>query len=308
LSTLVLTGEAASKCPSRWIELVEIMINFLAASLVIIGAGLLVGSLIPTRKLIAQLAPGPLRNRWYILTALIVFFIAGYLIYTAAFWSRHKDWLDLIVPGVFFFGAIFVWMISTLSLQTAIDLRRVILLEQENITDVLTGVYNRRYLDRRLKEESARAQRHALPLSLLLMDVDHFKRVNDTYGHQAGDQVLSYLGKLTLDAVRTSDVVTRYGGEEFMIIAPDTPLTSAGALAERLRQHVESHALVLTSESSQPQEIYITISIGVAGFDPKVDNPQTLMHQADEAVYRAKQEGRNRVVINNVRISKSTES
>jgi len=131
--------------------------------------------------------------------------------------SRHTAWLDLIVPSVFFFGAGFVWLTATLSLHTAIDIRRVTVLEHENITDPLIGIYNRRYLDRRLQEEFIRARRYSLPLSVLLLDIDHFKRVNDAYGHQVGDLVLSYLGKLLLSAIRATDIIARYGGEEILI-------------------------------------------------------------------------------------------
>ena len=183
------------------------MLAFLANSLVIAGAGILVGSLISVRQLIAQLPPGRSPS-WHILRVLTIFFIAGYAGFLGAYWGRTITWPDLIVPGVFFFGACFVWMTSTLALQTAIDIRRVTLLEKENITDPLTGLYNRRYLDRRLEEELNRAKRYALPLSILLVDIDHFKTVNDTYGHQAGDLVLSYLGKLVLNAVR----IFRYCG------------------------------------------------------------------------------------------------
>ncbi len=132
----------------------------------------------------------------------------------------------------------------------------------------------------------------------MLLDIDHFKRVNDTYGHQAGDRVLSYLGRLVLHAVREADIPTRYGGEELLIIAPNTTLASAAALAERLRQHVETHELVLSSESNARQEIRITVSIGVASLAPGVANSRQLIGDADAALYRAKQEGRNRVVAN----------
>ena len=281
------------------------MLAFLANSLVIAGAGILVGSLISVRQLIAQLPPGEVRHRWHILRVLTIIFIAGYVGFLVAFWGRTITWPDLIVPGIFFCGACFVWMTSKLALQTAIDIRRVTLLEKESITDSLTGLYNRRYLDRRLEEELDRAKRYALPLSILLVDIDHFKTVNDTYGHQAGDLVLSYLGKLVLNAVRTSDIAARYGGEELLVIAPNTPILPAGALAERLRQHIESHELVLTSESSKRQSIHITVSIGVAISSQRIDDIRKLVQEADEALYRAKQEGRNRVIVQEVSYPKA---
>jgi diguanylate cyclase (GGDEF)-like protein len=274
------------------------MVTFLANCLVITGAIILVSSLIPVRKLISNLPPGQVRHSWNILRILTMVFIAGYLGYLATFWKSHMDWSNLLVPGVFFFGACFVWLTSTLALQTATDVRRVALLEKESITDSLTGLYNRRYLDRRLEEEFARAKRYTLPLSILMIDIDHFKRINDNYGHQAGDLVLGYIGKLILNIIRNSDIAARYGGEELLVIAPNTPSSSAVELAERLRKHIEFHELVLTSEPIKQQKIQITVSIGVSIGRPIIKDVQELILEADEALYRAKREGRNRVIMN----------
>jgi len=242
------------------------------------------------------------RRRWTVFAALILVFIIGYVGDAAVCWTRHYDWSTLNVPVVFCCGAWFVWLaptlsLQTLSLQTVIDLRRVTLLEQESITESLTGIYNRRYLYRRLEEEFGRARRYVLPLTVLLLDIDHFKRVNDTYGHQAGDRVLSDLVKLALRAIRTSNIVARYGGEELLVITPNNSAASAGTLAERLCHIVESHTLVLTSEASHLQELRIRVSIGVAGAGQEVDSRQKVVQQADEALHRATPEGRNRVVV-----------
>lgn len=272
------------------------MLELLSNGLVLAGMALLLGALVPVRQLMRHLPSGHVRRRWYLMAVLIGAFVAGYLGYLAIFWGTHANGLSLIVPGVFFLGAGFVWLTATLSLQTAVDIRRVVLLERESLTDALIGIYNRRYLDRRLEEECARARRYGLPLFVLLLDIDHFKRVNDTYGHQAGDQVLIYLGKLLLNGVRESDIVTRYGGEEILILAPNTSASAAVTLAERLRLHVETHALMLSSESGQRKEVRVTVSIGVAGLSEGTTDCQQLIEKADHALYRAKREGRNRVV------------
>jgi diguanylate cyclase (GGDEF)-like protein len=282
------------------------MLNLLADSLVIVGGCVLMGALMPVGKLIAQLPSEQLRRRWYALRALIVLFIIGYISYLVVFWNRHTIWLDLIVPSVFFFGAGFVWLTSSLSLQTAIDVRRMTQLEHESITDPLIGIYNRRYLDRLLDEEVSRAQRYALPLSVLLLDIDHFKHVNDRYGHQVGDLVLIYLGKLVTNAIRASDVAARYGGEELLIIATNTTMSSAAELAERLRRQVENDKMVLSSEPKNQQEICVTVSIGVAGLSQEITDSQSLIRKADEALYHAKQAGRNRVSVSDVNIPNLT--
>lgn len=243
----------------------------------------------------AQLTATSLRRKWYLLTFLITVFIIGYLAYIVDSWGQYNHWHDLIVPGVFFLGACFVWLAATLSLQTAVDIRRMAHLEQENITDPLLGIYNRRYLDRRIEEECARAKLYKQPLSVLLIDIDHFKRINDVYGHQFGDFILCQIGKTLLHVTRDSDVAARYGGDEILIITPNTTPLLAATLAERLRQHIESHALTLNNESERPLEIRVTASIGIAHLNLETDNSAQLLRHTDQALYQAKKEGRNRI-------------
>ncbi|MBW2457245.1 MAG: GGDEF domain-containing protein [Deltaproteobacteria bacterium] len=157
------------------------------------------------------------------------------------------------------------------------------------LRDGLTGAYNRRYLDERLLSEMAFAKRHLVPLTLLLLDLDHFKRVNDTYGHPAGDAVLQRFNALLEEQVRTEDMVARYGGEEFAVVCRGTDEGSAAVVAERLRWAVEKTEFVYEGEV-----IPVTVSIGLAtSLDVNVDGPDSLLRQADQALYQAKQAGRN---------------
>lgn len=273
------------------------MIAYLSALLVLIGLVIHVATLVPLRKLMAMLPAGSLCNKWLAMTGLVFVFIAGYLGYIVVLWGKQTAWHELPIPGIFLFGAIFVWLTIKLSLQTAADLRRIILLESENITDPLTKVYNRRYLDRRLAEEVVRSKRYTLDLSVLLLDIDHFKRVNDRYGHQAGDVTLSTLGSLFKTGLRDSDVVARYGGEEFLVICTNTAIDGAALLAERLRRLVESQQVQIPDSSGGSQTIQISISIGAAGLSASVDSKEKLVQAADQALYRAKEAGRNRVII-----------
>jgi len=265
--------------------------------MIALGAAILVAALFPVERLIAQLPPGSMRRNWQILRALVFLFIAGYIGYAIVEWKNRIDVRDLFVPGIFLLGSCFVFLVSTLSLQTAIDIRRIAEMEHENVTDPLMGIHNRRYLDRRLKEEVDRAVRYRLPLSVLLLDIDHFKRVNDMYGHQVGDRVLCALGKRIRSAVRNTDVVARYGGEEILIIATCTPPPPIPVFAERLRKTVEESSLVEASTLTGGEEIRVTVSIGVASLGPKVQTMEALVKGADEALYRAKHQGRNRVVL-----------
>lgn len=282
------------------------MISLFAKGFVFSGALVLGWALAIIRRLIARLPEGTVRSRWYVMTALIVLFLIGYLGYIAAFWNNHSTVLDLLVPGVFFFGACFVWLSAALSLQTALDLVRIGLLEKEAITDPLTEVFNRRYLERRLSQEVATARRWSLPLSVFLLDIDHFKEVNDKHGHQAGDQVLAAMGKIIAAELRESDVVARYGGEEFLVIASHTPHAGAIELAERTRKRVESHDFGLPREPGEIRGRTVTVSIGVASLDATVDSTEKLVRAADGNLYRAKKEGRNRVVAASLRVESLT--
>ena len=270
--------------------------NLLASSLIGLGFFALALSLIPARRVLHQLPSGKIRLGWIILIALIFLFIAGYLCYGWITWYQYNDAFDLLVPAIFFFGALFVLIVNTLSFYTSVNLNRIYHLERENITDPLMGIYNRRFFDRRLVEEVARSKRYNLPLSVLLIDIDFFKAINDDFGHPIGDSVLINLGQLLLNNARNSDIVARYGGEEIVIMTPNTPLQVAAVLAERLRDMVEKSAIVEPDGNSPDEAVRITVSIGVSSFNSSKDDSGSLIENADRALYRAKQTGRNRVV------------
>lgn len=156
--------------------------------------------------------------------------------------------------------------------------------------DSLTGLYNRRYLMHALTLAVAKCRRVDEPLACLMVDLDHFKAINDRYGHQGGDDVLSEFGRIVAANVRSYDVAARYGGEEFTLVLPDTDRTTALQVAERLRRQVASHRF-----SSRGERISCTISLGVACLEASDDAGEGLLGRADQALYLAKQRGRNRV-------------
>ncbi len=165
-------------------------------------------------------------------------------------------------------------------------------LQEAAITDHLTGLYNHNYFYLRLDEDYMRASRYRTPLSLIMMDIDHFKSINDTYGHRAGDIVLRGLANLVKKAVRKSDVLARYGGEEFAMILPSTDLAGAVDEAERLRKMVEDYRF------RDFPSIKVTMSLGVAAYPHKaIASSGELVSRADAALYRAKHGGRNRVEV-----------
>jgi diguanylate cyclase (GGDEF)-like protein len=160
-------------------------------------------------------------------------------------------------------------------------------------TDTLTGLANRRTFDAHLKSEFHCAQRFSEPFALLLLDIDHFKRVNDTYGHQAGDEVLKSLARIFKKQLREVDIAARYGGEEFVAILPESDEAKAHAVAERIRQAVAERPFMLHGGNALP----ITISIGVACYPDCADSTEQIVEHADQAMYLAKQTGRNRVCL-----------
>jgi diguanylate cyclase (GGDEF)-like protein len=166
-------------------------------------------------------------------------------------------------------------------------------LEEVSQRDGLTGVYNRRHLEHHLSHEFNCWRRYGGELSFLMFDIDHFKKVNDVYGHLAGDEVLREVAaniKLEAALLRTTDIAGRYGGEEFGIILPGTPLEGAAIVAERLRTMVAAAPVRI-----RDVEIPVTISLGVAQADTSMPDYERLIHDADKALYASKAQGRNRV-------------
>ena len=165
--------------------------------------------------------------------------------------------------------------------------------EQLALTDALTGAVNRHHFNDLLGKEIANVNQHGRPLSIMILDIDHFKSINDTYGHTVGDQVLKIFYQACKDAVRSSDVVARVGGEEFVIVMPDTNLNNAKHFAERLRSSVEQLAIQI-----EHHLISVTVSIGVSQWHPELFiNAETFIAHADNSLYQAKNTGRNKVVI-----------
>lgn len=158
------------------------------------------------------------------------------------------------------------------------------------LTDMLTGLHNRRYFMFEAEKEFGKADRYHLPLSIILFDVDHFKTLNDTFGHLAGDDVLRVLGNTCKKCLRASDVLARYGGEEFVILLPLTNAAAARGLAERIRRAVEEMPIIF-GDARLP----VTISLGIADYTPNTTSLDEMLKEANLLLDAAKQNGRNRV-------------
>jgi diguanylate cyclase (GGDEF)-like protein len=182
-------------------------------------------------------------------------------------------------------------LLSTLASHAAIAIQNAMLYEQA-IHDGLTGLYAHTFFQNYLKQEIMKARRYETPLSLLMLDIDYFKRFNDTYGHPAGDMVLVNIARLLQQAIRGADIAARYGGEEFALILPETDAKGAYLLAERLRKKVEDFDFL----KGKKKKVKITVSIGVADYRKGL-RKEVLIGQADQTLYRAKREGRNKVCL-----------
>ena len=166
-------------------------------------------------------------------------------------------------------------------------------LQEQATRDKLTGLYNRHYVQEWFDQELRRAARHKRSIGVIMADIDHFKRINDSFGHEAGDMVLKALGALLKRSIRGSDVACRHGGEEFLVLMPESAIEGALGKAEELRREVERLQLEYHGRPIGP----ITISLGVAVFPDHAAEASALLRCADEALYAAKERGRNRTVI-----------
>jgi diguanylate cyclase (GGDEF)-like protein len=176
-------------------------------------------------------------------------------------------------------------------------------LSKQATRDPLTGLFNRRYLDEILQSEITRARQHGSTVGIIMADVDHFKDINDKYGHKAGDLMLQALGELFKKCVRTGDMVCRYGGEEFVVVMPGVSMSILGRCAKEIRSKCQALRLVYKN-----QDIRATISLGIATYPQHGSNGEDVLIHADQALYQAKRKGRNRVVVYSaVSGNKSTE-
>lgn len=182
-----------------------------------------------------------------------------------------------------------------IALENSINIQQ---LESAAFIDILTGCYNRRALNSYIDHDIADAQRYGRDLSVIMFDIDYFKRINDTYGHEAGDIVLTEVSRMLSSTVRKSDYIARYGGEEFVLVLSNTGLSNAADLAERLRKKVEAHKIDIGG-----QVVSVTASFGVATLKKSYDRTQLIL-EADRMLYSAKGRGRNRVMYGKIRFMK----
>lgn len=229
-----------------------------------------------------------LRTRLWV----IIIIAIAYLIYTslADFIPQYWDQIGFqpLSRSILTFGMLVILLICLSGL--AISERMTSLIIREG----LTGLFNQIYIRQRLEEEFYRSKRYEHPLSLLMIDLDNFKALNDRYGHTAGDHLLKYFSQMISETIRPSDIAARYGGEEFLIILPETTRKEALTVAERIQKKISLYPFRI---DSRKEEVQFTISIGVSTFPDSGQNAEELITLADMALYQAKKEGKNKVAI-----------
>ena len=254
------------------------------------GACIASTAIVPLRDVAGLVRAPALRRAWWGLTLIMLCCIA--LLLAAAAASVHKalDGYDLAATGIHILGPVFVLGVAWLSRRTAQEMLRSEALEEALFVDPLTGLANRRRFDERLAEEVRRARAMGLPLSLLVLDIDHFKRVNDSHGHSVGDLVLKQVATLVAAKTRHLDTACRVGGEEFVVIVPGLEAGFAAVAAERLRRAVAETATPLEGGG----EIHTTVSLGLATLRPG-ETADLLFRRAWRRRGRHRRGGRDRV-------------
>ncbi|MFP4082577.1 MAG: GGDEF domain-containing protein [Candidatus Aminicenantes bacterium] len=223
----------------------------------------------------------------------IIIIVMGYLVYTSLGNLIPQYWemigLKSFNRAVLTLGGIVILLICLSGLAISEKLSHIVIREE------LTGLYNRSYIRQRLQEELYRSGRYGHPLSVLMIDVDGFKAINDKYGHTAGDRVLKFFAHLIKQEIRQSDIPARYGGEEFLIMMPETSSQDAFCAAERLRKKVSSYRFKV--DSHKDEVIHFTVSIGICSYPQYGRNPNEIISLADTAMYQAKKKGKDKAAV-----------
>ncbi len=251
------------------------------ACIVIILLGIVSGAIGRTKLSI--------RDKWILCVGFSII-VTGYSIYTLIYENENRSYVLLVfLSGLVSVSVLMYYFLEFLNKFN----EKIDNIKNEAEKDYLTGLKNPRQFDKILKNHLNENTGASEKVALLYIDIDHFKEINDQYGHNSGDLVLKELGRIFKSLARSQDIISRRGGEEFTMLLVDCQLEQAAVVAERIRFAVENAEFKLSEESS----IHITVSIGVAALQPSVTDGAKLLEQADKALYQAKETGRNKVVV-----------
>ena len=270
-----------------------------SATLALASTGMMVYSILLAARIIRRLPRGSFLKWWKLLMTLISGFAICYFVFTLAISQREPDSLMQLVVAILFFGAVFVMLALQLFMHTFSRLEQSPGVTSISIFDEAAGTYNLRYFEIRLHEEFERARRYNCPLTLLLMEIDNLQKISNAYGRLISAKAFGAICKLLKESARTSDIIARYGGDQLIMLLPNTALYSARKAAEKYRAIIEEKELDVDDEEHAAKSVHLnfTVSIGVSSLQNDIKRSSELMRRADIALYKAKDRGRNRVAI-----------
>ncbi len=269
--------------------------DLLANILLLCGIGLYAAALFTIQHLVKKLPLGEVRNNWKVLSFFIVGFIVGYVAYMFMLWTGNVGLHAITYPAICFAVSGFVLLLCFLTYQTTCDISEAIAMDQASIIDPVLDIYNRRYFDRRVDEETQRSRRYNQPLSIILFEVDQFENVTRKHGALVGDVILKKVSDFLVTSVRASDIVARYDDHKIVIATTQTKPDMAIMLADRIRGDVEKLDILPSGEQNLTEGLRITLTAGVSCVEDRIKSGFDLTEVAEKAMSRADTEGRNRV-------------
>jgi len=259
------------------------------------GIFLYAASIFTVQQLVKKLPLGEVRNNWKVLSFFIVGFAVGYAAYMFMLWSGKVNFTGITYPAVCFAASAFVLLLCFLTYQTTRDIGEAIAMDQASIIDPVLDIYNRRYFDRRIDEETQRSRRYNQPLSIILFEVDELESIVKKQGKLVGDVVLRKVSDYLVGSVRASDIVARYDEQRIVVATTQTEPDMSIMLADRLRGEIEKLEMLPNSDQSTTDALNVTVTAGVSCVEDRIKSGFDLTDVAEKAIKRAESEGRNRV-------------
>ncbi len=267
----------------------------LANILILCGISCFAASLFTIQHLIKKLPLGKVRNNWQILSFFIVGFIVGLSVYQVMMWTGKVELASITFPAVSLAVAAFVLLLCFLTYQTTRDIREAIAMDQASIIDPILDIYNRRYFDRRIDEETQRSRRYKLPLSLILFDIDDYSSVKDNHGKLVAEVVLRKVSDYVVNTVRSSDIVARFDEHKIVVGTTQTDEEMAKVLADRLRSEIAKLDVLPQHDQENTTALQITVSAGVSSVLDSVKTGFDLVDITEKALQQANKLGPNNV-------------
>ena len=268
--------------------------TLLSITFIFIGSIILILSAIKSLQIIKELPDNTYKKNWRILFYLIGFFVTSYFLLIILLVNIGSDEKDIILSIILSVEAIFIYYVTYVSYLTLEKFRRIEFLERDIIKDKLMGIYNQKYFIGRLNEEFKKYKNHNIPFSIIFMEINHFKNMNEMFGRKASDKFLSHFAKFVAKNIRPSDIFARYVGVEMAIILPDTDAVEAEILARKLCTITgkKNFDIDMTDEIN-PLFMNCTINIGLASSDKKINTVNEMLSLTSEALCKARNEGIN---------------